>query len=205
MKKRSLIISIVSICIIALVTYLFLNKNKNDAPINEITLLSDYDIIIGEFNASNTLILYFDYNCKYCKKFFENVYPEIKKQFIDGGILKIVLRPVCKSNDITATNAYQTLLCINKFGNFDKLHQLLLHEPRIIYTEQYQQLTDEFINTNANVAECILNTNNEAILKNIYEFQELKTKGTPTFVLNNKVIVGYKDFQFFEDRIKKNH
>lgn len=204
MKKKHLTISVIAIGIIAVIISYFLNYNKNSDTelINNITQINDNDIILGNPNAKATIVLYFDYNCKYCNKFFENVYPELKSNFLDKDLATLILRPVCKSNDIAATKAYQTVICINKFGQFDKLHRLLLHEPKIIYTKHFQQLIDDYINTNANVAECILNSDDEAIKKNIFQFQQLKTKGTPTFVINNKVIIGYKNYHFFEEELK---
>jgi len=204
MKKNHLIIFVlVLVSIAATIFYLFYDNTKNNRQlIDTIIKTTDNDIIIGNPNSKNSIVLYFDYNCLYCKKFFENVYPDLKLNFIDNDKVKLLLRPICKPNDLASIKAYQTVICINKFGQFDKLHRLLLHEPKIIYTPYFQELIDEYISTSNNVAECILNSNELAIKKNIYQFQQLKTKGTPTFVINNKLIIGYKNYHLFEEELQ---
>ncbi|MCU4156235.1 thioredoxin domain-containing protein [Carboxylicivirga sp. A043] len=152
-------------------------------------------IVLGASDAPETITLFFDYNCRFCKNFFSDVYPQLDEDYIQTGKVKLNLRLVCSENDKFALLAYQTALCLYKFGEFDKLHKLLLHQSKVMYTEQFVTLVEDYIAINEMVGECITESNNQEVLYNIYQFEKLKTKGTPTFVINNGVIVGYQSYE----------
>ena len=43
----------------------------------------------GNINAKVNIIVYESLTCGHCADFHKNVYPELKKQFIDNGLVKI--------------------------------------------------------------------------------------------------------------------
>ena len=185
----------ITIVTASLFLYNHIKKKTNyNKLISEVNHVSDNDIVFGNEQIKHSIIIYFDYNCGYCQKFFKNTYPELER-FISNGEINLVLRLVCNKTDKAALDAYQTAICINKLGSFKNLHKLLLYEGRIIYTEHFRQLIDEYIHTNSDIAECIVNENNNAIKHNINQFQELNIKGTPTFIIGKKVLVGYRNIE----------
>lgn len=201
-----IILLIILGCGLILIILLPAKKNAIEVPDSikeEINQIGDSDIIWGDINCQNTIVAYIDYNCGYCKKFLEEILPKLNRNYIQEGKIKLVVRLVCGKTDIKAIKAYQTAICINKFGHYVKLHELLMHESKIIYTHHFEDLMNEYIVTNTDVAECILNHNNRYILNNIYQLQELKTNGTPTFVINNELIVGYKSFDYWKKKIEE--
>lgn len=169
---------------------------------DELNAELESDIIFGEYDAPKNLILYFDYNCGYCKKFFKEVYPELEKSYIRSGQVKLTLRLICSGNDENALRASQTAICINKFGDFEKLHSLLLHKSEIVYSSQFQGLIEDYILASEEVGNCILNSDNQDVIRNIFQFQLLKTKGTPTFVLDNEAVAGLRDYNFWKGKLK---
>ena len=46
-------------------------------------------IIDGNSNAKIKLVVYESLTCSYCANFHKNVYPELKKNFIDEGFISI--------------------------------------------------------------------------------------------------------------------
>ena len=46
-------------------------------------------IIDGNNNAKIKIVVYESLTCSYCANFHKNVYPELKKNFIDEGIISI--------------------------------------------------------------------------------------------------------------------
>ena len=46
-------------------------------------------IIDGNSNAKIKLVVYESLTCSYCANFHKNVYPELKKNFVDKGIISI--------------------------------------------------------------------------------------------------------------------
>ena len=66
-------------------------------------------IISGKENAKITIIAYESLTCSHCANFHKDVYPSLKKDFIDTGLVKIEFRhfPL----DIAALNASKISLC----------------------------------------------------------------------------------------------
>jgi protein-disulfide isomerase len=52
----------------------------------------DDDPVLGDANAPVTLIEFSDFDCPWCKTFYDQVYPQVKKDYIDTGKIKLVFR-----------------------------------------------------------------------------------------------------------------
>ena len=85
----------------------------SDAKINPI-----YE---GNIDAKIKLIIYESLTCGHCADFHKKVYPDLKKDFIDKGLVKIEFRnfPL----DLAALNAAKVAHCKND-GSPDFLHIL---------------------------------------------------------------------------------
>ena len=68
-------------------------------------------IISGNENAKITIIAYESLTCSHCANFHKDVYPKLKKEYIDTGLAKIEFRhfPL----DIAALNASKIAQCKN--------------------------------------------------------------------------------------------
>ncbi len=75
----------------------------------------------GEESAKITIIAYESLTCGHCANFHKDVLPELKKDFIDKGLVKIEFRhfPL----DLAAFNASKIAQC-NNDGNSNILHIL---------------------------------------------------------------------------------
>ena len=78
-------------------------------------------ISVGEKNSKITIIAYESLTCGHCADFHKNVYPSLKKDFIDKGLVRIEFRhfPL----DIAAFNASKIGQC-NNDGNANVLNIL---------------------------------------------------------------------------------
>jgi protein-disulfide isomerase len=52
----------------------------------------DDDPVLGSKNAQLTMIEFSDYECPFCKAYFDQTYSQLKKDYVDTGKLKIVFR-----------------------------------------------------------------------------------------------------------------
>ena len=68
-------------------------------------------IIEGDKNAKIKIIAYESLTCRFCGDFHTKVYPELKKEFIDTGLINIEFRnfPL----DLAALNASKIAHCEN--------------------------------------------------------------------------------------------
>ena len=49
-------------------------------------------IVVGSKDAKITIIAYESLTCSHCANFHKNVYPELKKDYLDTGLAKIEFR-----------------------------------------------------------------------------------------------------------------
>jgi len=158
------------------------------------------DIIWGSASAPVTIYVYSSYTCKYCTLFFEEVFPEIKENFIEPGHVELVLKLVEIPENPKIMRALQAVICVNKFGKLDKLHELLLYNSNVVFSNEFELLIDDYINSNPDIGNCLVNHGNyEYIRNNNKEFKENQFSGTPTFIIENKVYSGFRSYEKFEE------
>lgn len=54
--------------------------------------LTNDDAILGNLEAKITIVEYSDYQCPFCRSFYLNAYKDIKANFIDKGVAKLIFK-----------------------------------------------------------------------------------------------------------------
>ena len=70
------------------------------------------DITDGNENAKIRIYSYQSLTCPHCATFHAKIYPLLKKDYIDTGIVKIYFKPF--PLDLAALNAAKIAQCVNK-------------------------------------------------------------------------------------------
>ena len=145
----------------------------------------------GNEDAKITIITYESLTCGHCADFHKDVYPQLKKEFIDTGLVKIEFRhfPL----DMAALNASKIAQCNNN-GKSDLLHFLFSNQKKWVIGETVEAvnenlkkfLKDENIvidfekcTNNKNIEDYVLNDRIEGVKK-------FKVNATPTIIINNE-------------------
>ncbi len=204
----SLTVYAISLILVILITFKLISvssaKHKPTAQLSSPITLNELDIIYGQESSKQDLFLFFNYNCMHCQAFFNEAFDTVKKEFIDQGKIRLILKPLEVEQHPDVLYALQTAVCINRFGSFNELHELLLYNPMVVYSDEFKNLVDDFINSNAHLAECLLDNNDYSYLKNnILDFYKNNMTATPTFVINNNIYKGFKDTQTLIKIIRK--
>ena len=97
-------------------TILFLTFNTKTIADTSNSIQQIYE---GNKDAKVTIITYESLTCGHCADFHKNVYPKLKKEFIDTGLVKIEFRHF--TLDMAALNASKIAQC-NNDGKSDMLH-----------------------------------------------------------------------------------
>jgi protein-disulfide isomerase len=193
--------------VITVITILYFNDSHNinkDKRAKTEIYEHDLDIVYGSDTADLTIFLFSNYNCSFCRKFYTGVYPKLKSEYIDQGKIRLVTKPVALTNNESVINSLKIAVSINEYGNFEKLNELLLVEPKVIYTKQFNQVVEELIEKDDFVAECMYGGEAESYLsKNFADFKRLNCTGTPTFIINDKIIKGYTPYKKFKIIVEK--
>ena len=148
-------------------------------------------IFEGNEDAKITIITYESLTCGHCADFHNNVYPELKKEFIDKGLVKIEFRhfPL----DIAALNASKIAQCYND-GKSNLLHILFSNQKKWAKGETIEE-TNEYLkkllkdkNININFEKCINDKIIEDYVLNdrIEGVKKFKVNATPTIIINDK-------------------
>lgn len=165
---------------------------------------NDFDVVYGADTAPLTIYMYSNYQCAFCRKFFQEVMPVLQKHYLDKGKVRLVVKLINPAGDANIQNALKTAVCINQYGDFEKLHELLLVDPDVVYHQKFVELTDDLIQKDEQVAECVLGGSaDEYLNNNLTEFNSLGLTGTPTFIINNKIYKGFKSYGVLHAVIKK--
>ena len=165
--------------------FVFLNTNNIFAEDNFLP------IIEGNKNAKVKLIVYESLTCGHCANFHKDIYPELKKEFIDEGKVNIEFRnfPL----DLAALNGAKIAHCKND-GDSDILHFLYSNQETWIkggnILEINKNLEKLIISSefNLNFENCINNKKMEDYIleERIAGYKQYEIEATPTLIINDK-------------------
>jgi len=148
-------------------------------------------IVSGNQNAKITIIAYESLTCSHCANFHKDVYPSLKKDFIDTGLVKIEFRhfPL----DIAALNASKISLC-KQDQSLEILEKLYSNQQAWIKGKEIEEVNNnlkEFLKKagfDIDFEKCINNKEIEDYVLNdrIEGTKNFKVNATPTIIINNK-------------------
>ena len=148
-------------------------------------------ITVGNKDAKITIIAFESLTCSHCANFHKNVYPELKKEYLDTGLAKIEFRhfPL----DIAAFNASKVAQC-NNDGNSDILETLYANQQKWVKGSSVEEANKNlqiFLKNEGfsiDFESCVNNKNIEDFVLNdrIEGAKNFKISSTPTIIINNK-------------------
>ena len=164
-------------------TIFFLTYAFSDTKINPI-----YE---GNVDAKIELIIYESLTCGHCADFHKNVYPDLKKNFIDKGFAKIEFRSF--PLDMAALNASKIAHCKND-GKTDILHFLFENQKKWAKGNEIEEINNNLKKVldaekhGIDIDKCI---NNKKVEDHILEdrieaVKKFKLNATPTLIINDK-------------------
>ena len=85
-------------------------------PAGPVEVSVDDDPMMGDKNAKVTVIDFTDYECPFCKRYFDETFSQIKKEYIDTGKIKYVYRDLPLSFHQNAHKEAQAAECAREQG-----------------------------------------------------------------------------------------
>jgi len=166
-------------------------------------------ISVGEKNAKITIIAYESLTCGHCADFHKDVYPGLKKDFIEKGLVRIEFRhfPL----DIAAFNASKIGQC-NNAGNPDVLNILFLGQEKWARGKTSEEATRYLKNflkdegLTLNFEKCLADKAIEDYILNdrIEGVKKFKVNATPTIIINDKKFekaLNYKNLKKYLEKL----
>ena len=185
------------------------NQNSN----NKITYIrvegvsANNSPFLGSPNAPVTIIEFSDFECVFCKSFFNSTFKEIKMNYIDSGKVKFVVRDFPLVNiHPNAENASKAAKCAYEQNKYWEFHDILFENQE---KWAYGNATSEFTNYSSMLGlnkneftSCLTSEKYSGeILKDIQDGVNAGVEGTPTFYINGIKVVGAQTYDVFKEII----
>ena len=148
-------------------------------------------ILVGNKSAKISIIAFESLTCSHCANFHKDVYPLLKKEYLDTGLAKIEFRhfPL----DIAAFNASKVAQCKND-GNAEILESLYANQQKWVKGSSVEEANinlKKFLSTegfNIDFESCINDKQIEDFVLNdrIDGAKNFKINATPTIIINNE-------------------
>ena len=165
-------------------------------------------IFEGNVDAKIKLIVFESLTCSHCANFHKNIYPNLKKDFIEKGHVYIEFRnfPL----DIASLNASKIAHCKND-GNSEILHYLFNNQRKWIKGNSIDELNKnikifiEKSNFNLDPDQCL---NNKQVEDHILEdriegTKKFKIEATPTLIINGEKFENPSNYKKLKKYLEK--
>lgn len=176
----------------------------------------DDDPVMGDENAPITMIEFSDYECPFCKRYYDQTLAQIKENFVDTGKVKIVYRDLPLSfHDPMATKEAIAANCAREQGGDTKYFEY--HDEIFNRTESNGNgLTDDDIVAIATDVGLNIGTfttclddpaQKDEVQKDLADAGAAGATGTPTFIIGKStnngeiegdLVVGAQPYAVFE-------
>ena len=162
----------------------------------------------GNVDAKVSIIVYESLTCSHCATFHTEVYPKLKKDFIDTGLVKIEFRSF--PLNLAALNASKIVHCKND-GKSDLLHFLYENQKKWVRgttVEDVNKNLKNFILENESGLDfegCLNDKNIEEHVLNdrISGVKKFNIEATPTLIINDKKFDNPNNYKKLKKNIEK--
>ena len=166
---------------------------------------------IGAANAPVTMVAFVDYECPFCKRFDVQTYPQLKKQYIDTGRLRYVIRDLPLEFHKRAMKAAEASYCAAEQGKFWEMRDKLIVNSERLNAELLPGYAKEIGLPDERFRGCLDSGKYMPRLqKSLDDARALGITGTPTFVIGKSggdtlegvKVVGAQPYATFDSHIK---
>ncbi len=162
----------------------------------------------GNVDAKVSILVYESLTCGHCADFHKEVYPKLKKDFIDLGLVNIEFRSF--PLDLAALNASKIAHCKND-GNSDLLHFLYENQKKWVRGETIKDINKHLKNLilknkkEIDFEKCLADKNIEDHILNdrISGVKKFNIEATPTLIINGKKFDNPHNYKKLKKNIEK--
>ena len=162
----------------------------------------------GNIDAKVSLVIYESLTCGHCADFHKEIYPKLKKDFIDNGLVKIEFKSF--PLDLAALNASKIAHCKND-GKPDLLHFLYKNQSKWVKGETIQDINKHLKNivlkneTGLDFEGCLIDQSIEDHVLNdrISGVKKYNINSTPTLIINDKKFENPHNYKKLKKTIEK--
>ncbi len=162
----------------------------------------------GSVDAKVTIVEFTDFQCPYCKRFVDETYNLIMKNYVESGKVRYLYRDLPLSFHRNAELAAIASRCSVVGGKFEAMHSALftnqaawseLADP----TETFVGYASKVGLNQSSFRTCLTSAEVKTAVKaDLALATSVGASGTPTFIINGQVLVGAQPYASFETLIE---
>ena len=157
---------------------------RPDTPKTASVSIGKESIILGAADAPVTVVEFTDYQCPFCKRFIQSTFPLLKRDFIDTGKVRWIVRDLPLGFHPNANKAAQAAHCAGEQGKFWEMRDILFRNNANLGIERLPGYAREIgLDVDAFDA-CLSSDRHQAqITQDSQEANRIRVTGTPSFVI----------------------
>jgi protein-disulfide isomerase len=190
------------------------NKSAAPAPAAALTgrVRLDQGFSLGSNDAPLAMVEFTDYECPFCRQFQSTTFAEIRKQYIDTGKVRFVVRDFPLVNHPHAFPAAEAAHCAADQGQFWQLHDALFADPSQLVQKRLIQHAEALKLDVAVFQSCLQTGKHKLEIQNEMKIAtSLQVQGTPSFLIGKitggevagTIVIGALPFSTFETMFKE--
>jgi protein-disulfide isomerase len=147
-----------------------------------------------------TIVEFSDFQCSFCRKFWADTLPKLKDTYIKQGKARFVYRHFAILGKLSEQAALATE-CAGEQGKFWEYHdKLFANQGGLAFTQsKLEQYGQELGLKQANFKRCLTTEKyRKKIEGETAVAASLGARGTPTFFVNEQLMVGAQPFDVFQ-------
>ena len=171
----------------------------------------DDDPQLGKSDAKVTIIEFGDFQCPFCRAFWRDTLPRIKKEYVDTGRVRIVFRDFAQDVHPEALMTAMAAECADDQGKYWEFHDKAFREQdrrgrdvvRYRIADVKRWATEIGLEPTA-FNECLDSERYKAeVQKDYKDGADIGMTGTPVFFINGRALVGAHPFPTFQKVIEE--
>ncbi len=165
-------------------------------------------LALGAADAPVVMVEYSDFSCPYCASFATKTEPELVAKYVDTGVLRIEWRDFPYLTDQSGVAAIVARAAAQQDAFWPVHHALFTR----MHTAGFDKLDKDVINEIVSDAgldpdrfmkDFSATATANAVSTDLGEGQQVGVNGTPTFVINGRLVVGAQPLETFERVIEQ--
>ena len=193
---------LIKVCVIFLIICF---KTNAENSVNQKNM-----VIIGSYDAAVKIKIYSSLTCPHCANFHINVVSEIKKQYVETGIVQLIF--IDFPLDQAAFNASKLLHCLDKKNQMEFLD--IIYETQNKWTggsnlddinDNLKKIVKSLGISSVEFDKCLINEaiSDKILNDRIEANQKYSINSTPTIIINEKKLEGSVSFKNIKKKIEK--
>jgi protein-disulfide isomerase len=174
----------------------FLLTAITDKNIAALQSIAEDDIVIGDRNAPATMYLYTKFSCSACSDFYGSAYETLQTEYVDKGLLKIIIRYLTHSDNKEAFFAARCAHYAHQNNAFAAYNKLMFTADAKLSIAAVKETTLTLLPDSVGLTTYLSNDKEgEAIFIKAKEARDAGISRTPTIIINGQLLEGNRRFQ----------